>query len=138
MLAIILLWLTTPAAPRPPVLLITAENTPIDSLAVRELRALYLGQIDTVHGVRLKPLNLKRQHPQRRTFEVFLFGKHFDWSRYWLEKRLQGGPDPPKTAPNEAFMLVYLERNPGMIGYLPRSMAPELAKFKLKLLELSP
>ncbi len=118
-------------------LVITAGNTPVTSLTRLQLRQLYLKKLDRVRGVRLTPVQLKNTAPLKDAFHAFLFSRGFDLENYWLEQGLVGGEKPPIKVPNEAYMLAYVERNPGFVGYVNVALRSQLSNFGVKILVIT-
>ena len=119
-----------------PFVLITAERTPIEQISRWELRQIFLKKINKVRKVRLKPIQLRSGNPTRQVFEKYVHGSGFRLSQYWELKRLQGGEKPPLEVAGEAHMLVYIERNPGFLGYVSPTRLPELKGLALKVVIL--
>ena len=115
-------------------LLVTAKATPFSEISKRELRQIYLQKLDRVGGTRVTPIHLSPEDPLRKTFEAWLFPPDFDLEGYWLLQRLQGGERVPFAAANQAYVLVYVERNPGFIGYVSADRRGELSQFDVKIL----
>ena len=118
-------------------LVIMAKSAPIEKLSLSQLRGIYLKKVDRIARVRLVPVQLKPNHPMRKTFDRHLFGDQFDVENYWLEQRVQAGERPPIVVADYAYMLLFVERNPGYIGYVPASMRSEIEKFRIKTIELT-
>ncbi len=115
-------------------LMVVAEETPLQTITRWQLQRVYLKRMDRVGGVPLTPIHLKKKDALRKSFEAALFRKSFDLESYWLEQKLQGGARPPLVVSSEAFVLVYVERNPGFIGYVSVSSREALANFGVKVL----
>ena len=115
---------------------ITATATPVDAISKAQLRRLYLSRIDRVRGVALVPLQLAAPSTIRTRFIDWLFGPGFDLENHWIEERLRGGARPPLEVINTAHMLIYVERNPGYIGFLPADRTDSLVGFDLKVLRI--
>lgn len=122
--------------PTPDFVIITAEATPIERMTLAQLRSLYLKRLDRLRGTRLTPLQLKEDNRHQQDFEGWLFGKHFDTTGHWIEERMRGGPHPPMRVSQRAEMLLYVARNPGFIGFLPRDQLHTVAGLKLKQITL--
>ena len=118
-------------------LIIMAESTPVEQLSLSQLRKIYLKKVVRIKRVHLEPVQLKTDHPIRKTFDTHLFGKHFDVENYWLEQRVQAGERPPIAVDDFAYMFLFVERNPGYIGYVPVSMRGEIENFKIKTIKVT-
>ena len=116
--------------------IITAEATPIERMTRAQLRSLYLKRLDRLRGARLTALQFKAESPYQEAFERWLFGKHFDSTGHWIEERMRGGPHPPMRVSQRAQMLLYVARNPGFIGFLPRDQMQGMEGLNLKIVSL--
>lgn len=114
-------------------LVIVSQSTPIDTVNALELRRVFLKQTDQLQGVRVRPMVLEPGHPLHAAFTRSIIGLKIDADRYRLEKTIQGGGRPPLEVCDEARVLVYVERNPGAIGYERASRADELGDYRVFL-----
>ncbi len=117
-------------------LVVTSANTPIEHLSKLELRQIWLKKRDRIGKVRVTPIQLSAKHPIRAGFDQWLYRKNFPLDEYWLKQRIQAGEKPPHSVANEAFVLIYVERNPGFIGFVAASYRKELKKFKVKVIPI--
>lgn len=131
------LWGSREAALESECLIVVAKSSPIDRLSLAQLRGIFLKKIDRVARVHVVPVQFKPDNPTRKIFEARVFGSHFDVENYWLEQRIQAGERPPVAVADCAFMLLFVERNPGYIGYVPASMRSEIAQFKIKTVDVT-
>lgn len=137
LLSLLLFWLCCLAAwAQQDFVLVTSQQTPLAQIELRQLRDLYLGKLARVDGARLRPLNLQDDDATREDFLDFLFEADFDWSEYWLVQKLQGRQSPPIEVRGWGVMLLYLSRNPGFVGYVPREKADQLAAYRLKTITI--
>ena len=111
-------------------LVITSERTPVKTLSHRQLRQIWLKKLDRVDGTRVKPIQIAPA-PLRENFEEWLFRKGFNATDYWLEQGLTGGEKPPTTVSNQGILMLYIARNPGLIGYISPEHKGELKKLGL-------
>ena len=137
MAILIVMLLLQTGASEPGFLVITSEKTKLSQVTHYQLRQIFLRKLDRVNGVRVTPIQLEAHHKTRTDFERSVLGNDFIQHEYWLKQRLQGGEKPPLTVTGEAYMLVVVERNPGFIGYVSRSVSAELSNFKIKVLSVS-
>ena len=135
-LCILIFMLLGNGEENPGFLVVVAADSPLESITTRQLRQLYLRKTERISGVRLIPLQLGEGHPVRKRFEERIFPHGFALANYWLEQELQGGEKPPLTVVNEAFVLVYVNRNPGYLGYVHPKLAPELAAHGLTVVRV--
>ena len=137
MAILIVMLLLQTGASEPGFLVITSEKTNLSQITYYQLRQIFLRKLDRVHGVKVTPIQLEAHHKTRADFEMSVLGSDFRQHEYWLKQRLQGGEKPPLTVASEAYLLVFVERNPGFIGYVSRSVSAELSNFKIKVLSVS-
>ena len=119
-------------------LIITARATSVTTLTPFQLQRIYLGRLDRLEGQTVRPLHLKAAHPARGSFDSALFGPDFNLDNYWLTQKLKAGARPPFTLGSQALMLAFIERNPGFVGYVQKSFARNLDKFKVKVISIKP
>lgn len=118
------------------ILVITAKSTRIDSVTALQLRQIYQKKLDRIGSEKLTPIQPAREDPARHRFEKALFGKRFDLDNYWLEQKFRGGEKPPLAVANPAYMLVFVERNPGFIGYVGHEYLEDVKRLDLKILRI--
>lgn len=115
-------------------LIVTSEKTDIQALSEFQVRSIYLGKLDHIEASPVQFINLRKRDAVRRAFETALFGKGFDLEDYWLSQRLLDQATPPLEVGSWTLILAYLQRNPGLIGFLEVKHENDLAKLNLKIL----
>ncbi len=118
------------------ILIIAAMDLPVDSITILQLRQIYLKKLDRLGSFTLTPIQLGPGDSVRNRFEQTLFSEDFDLDNYWLEQRIRGGEKPPLSVSNAAYMLVFVERNPGFIGYVSAEHREDVKKLNLKILRV--
>ena len=131
-------WLWIGSAPDPGYVVITSTATPITTVSRDYLGQVYLKKRERLGKTRITPIHLPETHALRRVFEADIHHPRFDPAAYWLQQRLQGGERPPLEVAGEAFMLIYIERNPGTIGYVAAATRDALKRFKIKVVQVTP
>lgn len=131
-----LLLLALAPGPGDDFLVITSARTPVTTLSRRQLRQIWLKKLGRVNGARVSPVQIGA-NPLRQTFEKWLFRKGFDVRSYWLEQGLTGGEKPPTTVSNQGILLLYVARNPGLIGYISPQHRDELKKLGLVIIDVT-
>lgn len=119
-------------------LIVTSEKTEFQTLSEFQVQSIYLGKLDRINAIPVTFINLRKKDPLRRSFEAALFEKGFDLEDYWLSQRLLAQAIPPLEVGGWALVLAYLQRNPGLIGFLEEKHEHELEKLKLKVLTRIP
>jgi len=117
-------------------LVVASKDTKIDRLTLFQLQQIYLGKLDQLKGQKITPLQLKPADPVRKKFDAFLFGDKVDLEDYWIKQKLRGGADPPVTIGNWSLLLLYVNRNPGYLGYIDKDQTGELAQYQLKIISI--
>lgn len=117
-------------------LIITSSESALSALPKYQLRQIYLGKLDTVEGEKIQPIQLKTDDPLRKLFEAELFAPGFDLQAYWFAEKIRNGARPPLTLSSWALVLAYVERNPGMIGYIEADKREKLTPYKVKVVEV--
>jgi len=94
---------------------------PETRLDAEHLRALYLGKRHYLDSLRIKPLNLKSDHPLRQTFEQeILHLNREEIHAYWIKQHYLG-KRPPKVLNSIEILLRYVEKADGTLAYVPLS-----------------
>ena len=116
---------------------ITSPATPMDSVTPFRLKQIYLGRLDRLKGMHLKPLHLKSGDPTRTNFERQILGDRADLEDYWLQQKLKAGARPPSEVSDWVLVVAYVKRNPGFVGYIPAEFAEDARKRGVKLVTVS-
>ena len=119
-------------------LIVASRETKIDRLSLFQLQQIYLGRLDQFENQKITPLQLKTDDRLRKVFEAYLFGGRLDLEDYWIQQKLRAGADPPVTVGNWSLLLLYVNRNPGYIGYIDKAHAHELKRYRLKIIPIHP
>ena len=115
---------------------IVSEESALKHLARWQLRQIYLKKRDRIGRLMITPLHLPEGTPLRRTFDTYLFGGNFPTREYWLKQRLQAREAPPIVVKNQAYVLSYVERNPGFLGYIGKETIGELKNFRVRVVRI--
>jgi len=119
------------------ILIVTSLSTPIDHITRLQLKQLYLKKNETFHKTKLTPVQLKDSHPLRIVFDQLVLGKHFNIQDYWIKQKFLANEKPPISVMNEAFVLIFIERNEGFIGYVNKGLEGEVKRLGLKVIEVT-
>jgi len=91
----------------------------------KEIREVYLGK-QRFHGaLRLYPLQLAADDPLRKQFEAEILRMSRTALREWWIRRHYLGQRPPKVMGSPEAVAAYVEKVPGAVGYVPRSLAAD-------------
>ncbi len=99
------------------------------------IQQVYLKKQRRIDGCHITPLNLSAHSSVRKRFVHHIVGmsdRH--WNRYWDEMHFKGVRAPHIVTSDQA-MRSYIERMPGAIGYIPKSLLSKqmhvLAQFEV-------
>jgi len=89
-----------------------------------ELETIYLTQRRYWSGTRaIIPFNLPARSEDRVSFDQSVLRMSPDAiARYWLDRRVRGGPPPPRQAPDPLTVVRLVAKLQGAIGYVPESL----------------
>ncbi len=105
--------------PPPALVAVVGASSPVDNLTRNELRRAFLGEPVSEAGVALVPFNLPPQAPEREAFERRALGMSPDEvGRYWVDRRIRGQGQPPRTLPSPTHVQKVVPKFPGAISYL--------------------
>ena len=108
---------------------IVSSQSPISSLSENEVRQLFTGQIKTLSGMRVEPLDMPGGSDLRNRFYQGLMGRSPEQMRaYWTRLIFTGQGKPPQEVMNQDELARLLKGSPNSIGYLPGDQVPADAK----------
>ncbi len=121
--AIIMLLLSLPVLAQADLVVVTGSNSTITSLTENEVRQLFSGQLKTLAGQRVQPLDLPNSEQHREQFYRKLMGRSPEQMRaYWTRLIFTGQGKPPREVSNTQE-LTTLVGTGEYIGYLPAEAA---------------
>jgi hypothetical protein len=101
---------------------VAGSQSPITSLTENEVRQLFSGQLRSIGGQRVQPLDLTATDNNRETFYRSLMGRSPDQMRaYWTRLIFTGQGQPPREVSNARELATLATSSPEYIGYLPAS-----------------
>lgn len=115
-------------------ILVTSNQTTLTKLSQYQIKQIYLGKLDRIDGIPVRPVQLRKKDPVRQAFEAWLFPNGFDLDNYWLTQGIDSGAPHPINAGSWALAVVMVERNPGFIAYIPQVSEEELERNHLHIL----
>jgi ABC-type phosphate transport system substrate-binding protein len=102
--------------------LVVGKDSPINSLSHAELNRLFSGDAIKVDGQPLVPFAMAPGRPERHAFDQVVLGMSpEEANKYWIDRRIRGQGNPPKSAPSPDVMARVVGSFPAAIGYLPTS-----------------
>jgi ABC-type phosphate transport system substrate-binding protein len=98
----------------------------VTALSREELRPIFQTRKTTwPDGSAVRPFNLMPTARARQVFDDVVLGLSPDlMPRFWIDRRVRGESQPPKTVPTDATMLKVVRSLAGAVGYVEAS-APD-------------
>ena len=118
------------AADEVALLVIAHPSLPQNRLSADELVAIFtLTQRRWPDGRSAIPFNYPPGNDIRAQFDrAVLRMDQVEVARFWIDRRVRGGGDSPRTVPSVALMERVIAALPGSIGYIPASASPAKVK----------
>ncbi len=106
-----------------PLVIVVAQTSALKELSLQDLQRLYRGDINSLQGKRMLPLNhLPRSEP-REHFDQRVLGMNAEeTARYWIDRRIRGQSGAPKSVPAR-LMAAVVAKLPNSIGYVSAGSA---------------
>lgn len=120
------------AQPSQPLLVVIASATGVTDISIALLRRAFQGYpAEYQPGKRLIPINQPTGTPERQRFDLTVLGMTPDEiGRFWVDQRVRGAGQPPRTAPSAELAVRVAASFAGAITYT----SPELVKPGLNVL----
>lgn len=129
-----LLLLALPLMAPAELVIVTGNNSAITSLSENEIRQLFSGQLRSVSGQRVQPLDLPGNDQNREQFYRKLMGRSPDQMRaYWTRLIFTGQGQPPREVSSTLELTTLAASSPEYIGYLPASQVNERVRVIYRL-----
>jgi ABC-type phosphate transport system substrate-binding protein len=102
--------------------LVVGKDNPIANVTRAELNRLFSGDAIKIDGEPAVPFALAATRPERHAFDQIVLGMSPDEvNKYWIDRRIRGQGNPPKSAPSPEVMARVVASFPAAIGYVPAS-----------------
>ncbi|MEO8212942.1 MAG: hypothetical protein ABI560_07105 [Myxococcales bacterium] len=102
----------------PPLAVFVGTDSPVGDISRSALRRAFLGEPTVVEGVKLLPLNQNPGTPDRIRFDKGALDLLPDAvSRFWIDQRIRGEGNPPRSIPSVELLLKLASHLPGVIAY---------------------
>jgi hypothetical protein len=102
--------------------LVVGKSSPIDNVTRAELNRIFSGDSVKIDGQPVVPFALAPNLPERHAFDQVVLGLSPDEvSKYWIDRRIRGQGNPPKSAPSPEIMAKVVAGFPAAMGYVPAS-----------------
>jgi len=109
------------AAPRD-LVVVAANNFPVDALTKEDIQLIYLGKKRAIGGTPVSAVDQSDTSPIKRDFLAQIMGvSHGEYRAQLLARRFQEGAVTPKFASNSAEVLAEVWMTTGAVGYVYRS-----------------
>ncbi len=100
--------------------LVVGKESPVGNITRAELNRMFSGDAIRIDGQPVVPFALAPNRPERRAFDQLVLGMSPDEAnKYWIDRRIRGQGNPPKSAPSPEVMARVVASFPAAIGYLP-------------------
>ncbi len=98
--------------------IIANPNVKADTISVRELQGIFLGERTSLEGVHVEPV-FEKDGPVHETFlRQYLGRSSDDLQRYYLALQFSGRGTMPTTVASDAEVVAYVAGTRGAIGYV--------------------
>jgi ABC-type phosphate transport system substrate-binding protein len=108
--------------------LVVGKSCPVSNITRTELNRAFSADPIRIEGVSVVPFTLTPTSPERQIFDRLVLGMTPDQvSKFWIDRRIRGQGNPPKSAPSPEIIAKVVANFPGAIGYVPvASLTPAL------------
>lgn len=119
---LIALLLLLPTLASAELVIVTNSQSAIASLTDNEARQLFSGQLRSIGGQRIQPLDLPANNASREHFYRTLTGRSPEQMRaYWTRLIFTGQGQPPREVSGYLELTSLISSSSEYIGYLPAS-----------------
>jgi ABC-type phosphate transport system substrate-binding protein len=102
--------------------LVVAKSNPVGNVTRAELNRIFSGDAIRIDGEPVVPFALASNRPERQAFDQVVLGMSpEEANKYWIDRRIRGQGNPPKSAPSPEVMSKVIASFPAAMGYLPAS-----------------
>jgi hypothetical protein len=102
--------------------LVVAKGSSVTNVTRADLNRIFSGDAVKIDGEPVVPFALAPSLAERHAFDQVVLGMSPDEvSKYWIDRRIRGQGNPPKSAPSPEVMAKVVASFPAAIGYLPVS-----------------
>jgi ABC-type phosphate transport system substrate-binding protein len=100
--------------------LVVGKSSPISNISKAELGRVFSGEPVKIEGQSVVPFGLAPGLAERQAFDQVVLGMSpEEVSKYWIDRRIRGQGNPPKSAPSSEVMAKVVSSFPSAMGYLP-------------------
>jgi ABC-type phosphate transport system substrate-binding protein len=100
--------------------LVVGKGSPISNVTKAELNRLFSADPIKVEGQSVVPFALTPSSAERQVFDLIVLGMGpEEVNKFWIDRRIRGQGNPPKSAPSPEVVAKVVANFPGAMGYLP-------------------
>jgi hypothetical protein len=100
--------------------LVVAKANPISNVTRAELTRIFSGDSIRIDGQPVVPFALAPNVPERHAFDQVVLGMSpEEVNKYWIDRRIRGQGNPPKSAPSPEVLAKVVASYPAAMGYVP-------------------
>jgi len=98
---------------------VARQDFPNDRITKEELRSIYLGEVQIIHGFRLAPIDQPHKQPIREAFLSQILQMTRDqYLEYWNKRLYQKGGLTPLLEENSHKVIEAVQEKAGSLGYV--------------------
>ncbi|MCC1497635.1 hypothetical protein [Alcanivorax sp. 1008] len=117
--AAVLLTLLMPLFAQAELVIVTNQDSPLSSLNQNEVKQLFSGQLRSLAGKPVQPLDLPAKDPTREKFYLHIMGRTPEQMRaYWTRLIFTGQGKPPREVSSSHELKILLGSSAEYIGYI--------------------
>ncbi len=114
---------------------VASSDWSIEEVALRDLRRIYLKQLERIGGIELQPVDARGTSANYGLFIDRVVGMSRPrFENYWLEQALSGGARPPRQMSPSRKRIEFVSRNVGALAYVPLAELRDLQERGVKVL----
>ncbi len=108
--------------------LVVGKGSPIGNVSRAELNRLFSADPIKIEGQSVVPFALTPSSSERQAFDLVVLGMGpEEVNKFWIDRRIRGQGNPPKSAPSPEIVAKVVANFPGAMGYVPvASLTPAL------------
>lgn len=100
--------------------LVVGRSCPLSNITKTELNRVFSADPIKIDGLVVVPFTLTPTSPERQAFDRLVLGMSPEQAnKFWIDRRIRGQGNPPKSAPSADVIAKVVTNFPGAIGYLP-------------------
>lgn len=123
----------TDASPKRQLVVVAGKEFPAQQLSREEIRNIYLGKKRFINGVRIRPLDYKRNEVRDRFLRSVVGMTSQEFKFHWLAKLFQDGVTPPEAVEDQ-HVIQRVKEGGGFLGYVWLDEAPTDPNLRLLLI----